>query len=315
MQCLFVFVWNCCSSIQCRVKRRIGKSQQILYIIFSIFILLPAWLPSAPRDFVLEYSEFQKRAAQRQGSLSLPKDQLLSLWNSPEYVAKKVASPLPLAARDQGRNHWLFLRASNALKQIGDLKRKHKEEAELIALQMQIPKETLWWKRIDRRAALRRRLGRKERSLAQKIAGLSRQGLSALNQIDDLDLESAEQTRLLRAALLRNAISNQTALDETEAALKALKDLSRFNPIQKDWVLHYYFAYCLERRLARYRKDTARSERELRKVRKNKNFHLLYSVELRFGKNSDEFREIQRLIKHEELGNPRSSHGPEFYLF
>lgn len=161
--------------------------------------------------------------------------------------------------------------------------------------------EQWYWQEIDRKNAQERYLNRiKIEAKTKSITNFTR-SIDLMDQIRSNDLKSNPDFIEFKSKVFRTYVSTQYDLGNMKPCLPILERyiaLSEGN--RKDIWAHKYLASCyafMEKVLAKYSKS---SEDEIYLYRNKKNESMLKAIELKYGAESAEYKELQRIVQLDE---------------
>lgn len=265
-------------------------------------MILPSIL-AAP-GFNYEYLEIQRIHS----NLNDSKAQIRSTtraWKNQSSDSRPAPLRVRLKHRNSQINQALYERAKNAI-ELCQIQSSHSDhQIALIKKDEESIQAATWWKIIDKKNLQTRQIKKIDKKKSLSIVNHSALGLSALDQIDDLDITQGPAGLKYYQILYRYNISNQIALGQFNKALQNLLKLQLINEQKPDWIMQYYFFLCYKYKYNLAKRNNGVSDLALRKLVKTKNDHLEKSVRARFGEKSPELEKTMEYIRNEELGSPR----------
>ncbi len=230
-------------------------------------------------------------------------------WATFPYPTDLYPGPRPAPAGDLAWNEALYRRALSQYERALDAVNAFREREQELKDERENLREALWWKQIDAVDRIERVEQRVRDRYHRETAQYFRGTFESLDRIDRESLDSSERVVELRKRAYRLYAVHEIALGGFTPALKVLEryqDLPGDPSVREEWPLHYYLSMCYAAQFRRGRANTGVSEVTLRALRRRKNIHKLRAVELRHGRNSEEFRRVFADVRLEELGSPRS---------
>lgn len=161
--------------------------------------------------------------------------------------------------------------------------------------------EQWYWQEIDRKNAQERYLHRiKTEAKTKSVTHLTR-SINLMDQIKSHDLKSNADFIEFKSKVFRTYVSTQYDLGNMKPCLPILERYITLNDEnRKDIWAHKYLASCyafMEKVLAKYSKS---SEDEIYSYRNKKNTSMLTAIELKYGAESAEYKELQRIVQLDE---------------
>ena len=161
--------------------------------------------------------------------------------------------------------------------------------------------EQWYWQEIDRKNAQERYLHRlKTESKTKSITHFTR-SINLMDNIKSNDLKSNPDFIAFKSKVFRTYVSTQYDLGNMKPCLPILERyVALSDENRKDIWAHKYLASCyafMEKVLAKYSKS---SEDEIYSYRNKKNTSMLTAIELKYGAESAEYKELQRIVQLDE---------------
>jgi len=161
--------------------------------------------------------------------------------------------------------------------------------------------EQWYWQEIDRKNAQERYLHRiKTEAKTKSVTHLTR-SINLMDQIKSHDLKSNADFIEFKSKVFRTYVSTQYDLGNMKPCLPILERYITLNDEnRKDIWAHKYLASCyafMEKVLTKYSKS---SEDEIYSYRNKKNTSMLTAIELKYGAESAEYKELQRIVQLDE---------------
>lgn len=167
-------------------------------------------------------------------------------------------------------------------------------------------RDPLWWKETEEAFAETRRQSGIRRRYAVQLAEKYHRVFETLRDLDRTDFRKDQRVTGLKRHAYRQYIMLQTAVGNHGPALEVLDEYAGLADAELEWPMHYYYFVCLRSLFKELLRSTAVREETLVAVRRRKNLHWKRAVELKFTKESDQYREVDRIIAGDENDPPRS---------
>lgn len=160
--------------------------------------------------------------------------------------------------------------------------------------------EKWYWQIVDRRAQTERIVGRKRRTAKiSAVTYLSR----AINDMDDIPkhLHDNPAYRQLLSAIYRSWVIHQFDLGNLPQCIPVLEQYIEIDDNEREYPAHRYLyqSYAFQEKLLE--NHNAGTEAEILHFRRRKNVHLLRAAELKYSKDSPEYREIIEVVNRDEI--------------
>lgn len=226
-----------------------------------------------------------------------------ALWKNPDFkgyhkafqelhqLSKSFANNkfrLALSNYQSGMNTILKMRES--------VEQFRKDEAEKKRLD-----EKWYWQKIDRKTKEERIVAREKLTAKQQAVSYFTKAINHLDEITNPDLrERAEYKRLL-SDVYRAWIIAEYDLQNLPQCIPILELYLEIDDNEKEYPAHKYLASCYAFEENMIRKYGGGSEDQMFKFRYKKNVHLLRATELKYGKNSAEYKHIVNLVNRDEV--------------
>lgn len=167
-------------------------------------------------------------------------------------------------------------------------------------------RDPLWWKEIEEAAEETRRKTGLRKRYAILIAEKYHRVFVTLRDLDRTDFRRDQRVTGLKRHAFRQYIMLQAAVGNYSPALEILDLYAGLPGAETEWPMHYYYFVCLKSLFKELVRSSAVREETLVAVRRRKNLHWKRAVELKFGEDSDQFREVDRIVRGDENDPPRS---------
>ncbi|MFA5518851.1 MAG: hypothetical protein WDA74_06290 [Spirochaetota bacterium] len=161
--------------------------------------------------------------------------------------------------------------------------------------------EQWYWQEIDRKNAQERYLQRIKTEAKTKSVTHFTRSINLMDQIKSHELKSNTDFIDFKSKVFRTYVSTQYDLGNMKPCLPILERYVTLNDEnRKDIWAHKYLASCyafMEKVLGKYSKS---SEDEIYFYRNKKNTSMLTAIELKYGTESAEYKELQRIVQLDE---------------
>ncbi len=181
---------------------------------------------------------------------------------------------------------------------------KMRDEVELYRKQNAEAKhlnEKWYWQIVDRKSREERHIYRmKQKAKLESVTYFTR----AINHLDDIrnpDLREKPAFKRLLSAVYRNWVMYQFDLGNLPQCIPILELYIEIDENEKEYPAHKYLAQCYafqEQMILKYKVGT---EDQMYRFRYKKNVHLLRAAELKYGKDSAEYKHIVNLVNRDEI--------------
>ncbi|MCB1175138.1 MAG: hypothetical protein KDK39_16305 [Leptospiraceae bacterium] len=161
--------------------------------------------------------------------------------------------------------------------------------------------EKWYWQIVDRKSREERFIYRmKQKSKLEAVTYFTR----AVNHLDDIrnpDLREKPAFKRLLSAVYRNWVMYQFDLGNLPQCIPILELYIEIDENEKEYPAHKYLAQCYafqEQMILKYKVGT---EDQMFRFRYKKNVHLLRAAELKYGKDSAEYKHVVNLVNRDEI--------------
>lgn len=161
--------------------------------------------------------------------------------------------------------------------------------------------EKWYWQVVDRKAQEEREIYRMKLKAKQDAVNYFTRAINHLDEIINPDLREKEPFKRLLSAVYRNWVMYQFDLGNIPQIIPVLEHYIQIDENEKEYPAHKYLsqAYAFQEKLImKYGMGT---EDQLLRFRYKKNVHLLRATELRYGRESPEYRHIVSLVNRDEI--------------
>lgn len=171
-----------------------------------------------------------------------------------------------------------------------------KEEAEKKRLD-----EKWYWQRVDRKAREERVVSREKLGAKQMALNYFTRSINHMDEIRNPDLRERPEFKRLLSDVYRNWIMVEYDLQNLPQTIPILELYIEIDDNEKEYPAHKYLAsaYAFEENMIK--KYGGGSEDQMLKFRYKKNVHLLRATELKYGKDSPEYKHIVNLVNRDEV--------------
>ena len=181
---------------------------------------------------------------------------------------------------------------------------KMRDEVELFKKQSEEAKhmdEKWYWQVIDRRAREERTMDRMRRSAKMESVTYFTRAINHMDEITNPELREKTAFKKLISAIYRNWIMYQYDLGNLPQTIPVAELYIEIDENEKEYPAHKFLAqgYAFqETMIKKYRVGT---EDQMMRFRYKKNVHLLRAAELKYGKDSAEYKHIVNLVNRDEV--------------
>lgn len=205
---------------------------------------------------------------------------------SPAYTNNKYR--LALSAYQSGVNTIIKMREKEEL-----LRNDSEQQTRL--------SEKWYWQIIDRKAQETRRIYAMHRKAKIQAVSYFTQAIEHLDDVINKELREKANFKRLLSAVYRNWAIYQFDLGNLPQCIAILELYLQIDENEKEYSVHKYLSQCYafqESVLVKYHLGT---EDERFRFRYKKNVHLLRATELKYGKDSVEYKHIVNLLNRDEV--------------
>ncbi|MCG9873987.1 MAG: hypothetical protein MH321_04280 [Leptospiraceae bacterium] len=171
-----------------------------------------------------------------------------------------------------------------------------KEEAEKKRLD-----EKWYWQKVDRKAREERVVSREKNTSKQSALNYFTRSINHLDEIKNPDLRERPEFKRLLSDVYRNWVMVEYDLQNLPQTIPILELYIEIDDNEKEYPAHKYLAsaYAFEENMIK--KYGGGSEDQMLKYRYKKNVHLLRATELKYGKDSPEYKHIVNIVNRDEV--------------
>lgn len=225
------------------------------------------------------------------------------LWKNPDYrnyegtfaelhkLSKSFANNqyrLSLSAYQAGVNSIIKMRDAVELYK--------KQEAEKKRLN-----EKWYWQVVDRKAREQRVVNRMKREAKMEAVTFFTRAINYLDEITNPNLRERPAFKKLLSALYRNWIMYQYDLGNIPQIIPILELYIEVDDNEKEYPAHKYLAQAYAFQENMVKKYGAGTEDQLFRFRYKKNMHLLRAAELKYTKESPEYKHVVNVVNRDEI--------------
>lgn len=161
--------------------------------------------------------------------------------------------------------------------------------------------EKWYWQIVDRKSSEERHIQRmQQRSKLDAVTYFTR----AINHLDDIrnpDLREKPAFKRLLSAVYRNWVMYQFDLGNLPQCIPILELYIEIDENEKEYPSHKYLAQSYAFQEMMIKKYSVGTEDQMFRFRYKKNVHLLRAAELKYGKDSAEYKHVVNLVNRDEI--------------
>jgi len=225
------------------------------------------------------------------------------LWKNADYRDyNKAFSELHQLSRAFANNKYrLALSAyqsgvNTIIKMRDEVELFRKESAETKYLN-----EKWYWQIVDRKAREERQINDMKRTAKMEAVTYFTRAVNHLDEIRNPDLREKPAFKRLLSAVYRNWVMYQFDLGNLPQCIQILELYIEIDENEKEYPAHKYLAQCYAFQEAMIKKYKVGTEDQMFRFRYKKNVHLLRSAELKYGKESAEYKHVVNLVNRDEI--------------
>lgn len=181
---------------------------------------------------------------------------------------------------------------------------KMRDEVELFRKQSAEAKylnEKWYWQIIDRKAREERQINRKKRTAKLESVTYFTRAINHMDEIKNPDLREKPAFKRLLSAVFRNWVMYQFDLGNLPQCIPILELYLEIDTNEKEYPAHKYLAQCYAFQEQMIKKYNVGTEDQMFRFRYKKNVHLLRAAELKYGKESAEYKHVVNLVNRDEI--------------
>lgn len=226
-----------------------------------------------------------------------------ALWKNPDFKAYNKSFQELHQLSKAFANNKFRLALSNyqsgvniLLKNREWVEQYRKEEAEKKRLD-----EKWYWQKVDRKAREERVIAREKFAAKQMALNYFTRAINHLDEIRNPDLRERPEFKRLLSDVYRNWIMVEYDLQNLPQTIPILELYIEIDDNEKEYPAHKYLASAYAFEEAMIKKYGGGSEDQMLKYRYKKNVHLLRATELKYGKDSPEYKHIVNIVNRDEV--------------
>lgn len=225
------------------------------------------------------------------------------LWKNADYRDyNKAFSELHQLSRAFANNKYRL--ALSAYQSGVNTVIKMRDEVELFRKQSAEAKylnEKWYWQIIDRKAREERQISRKKRTAKLEAVTYFTRAINHMDEIKNPDLREKPAFKRLLSAVFRNWVMYQFDLGNLPQCIPILELYLEIDTNEKEYPAHKYLAQCYAFQEMMIKKYKVGTEDQMFRFRYKKNVHLLRAAELKYGKESAEYKHVVNLVNRDEI--------------
>lgn len=161
--------------------------------------------------------------------------------------------------------------------------------------------EKWYWQVIDRKARQERQIHRKKRKAKLEAVTYFTRSINHLDEIRNPDLREKQPFKKLMSAVYRNWVMYQYDLGNLPQCIPILELYIEIDDNEKEYPAHKYLSQCYAFQENMIKKYGMGTEDQMFRFRYKKNVHLLRAAELKYGKESAEYKHVVNLVNRDEI--------------
>lgn len=181
---------------------------------------------------------------------------------------------------------------------------KMRDEVELFRKQSAEAKhlnEKWYWQIVDRKAREERQIRQMKREAKLEAVTYFTRAINHLDEIQNPDLREKPAFKRLLSAVYRNWVMYQFDLGNLPQCIPILELYIEIDENEKEYPAHKYLAQCYAFQETMIKKYGVGTEDQMFRFRYKKNVHLLRATELKYGKESAEYKHVVNLVNRDEI--------------
>lgn len=224
------------------------------------------------------------------------------LWKNSDYKAyHKAFEELQKLSNAFGNNQYrLALAAYNSgMNTLYKMEERvaafKKEQAEKKRLD-----EKWYWQKVDRKSAEDRWVGREKQAAKLKAVSYFTKAITYLDEIKNPDLRERPEYKTLLSFVFRSWIMAEYDTQNFPQCIPILELYLEIDKNELEYPAHKYLANCyaFEENVL---KKAGGPEDQINRFKNKKNTHLLRATELKYGKETVEYREMVKMVNRDEV--------------
>ena len=205
---------------------------------------------------------------------------------SPAFSNNKYRQAL--AAYQAGMNMILKMRQNE------ELIRKDSEETTRL-------NEKWYWQVVDRKARVERKVRILQRKSKLQAVTYMTRAIQYSDEITNKNLRETPTFKKLLSSLYRNWVIHQFDLGNFGQCIPILELYLQINENEKDFTAHKYLAQCYSFQENLIAKSSLGNEEQILRLKYKKNTHQLRATELKYGKDSQEYKQVVNILNREDI--------------
>ncbi len=287
------------------MNARCLKNRRRSYAALIALLAAPLW--ASPRDFATEYALVFQQGLNDEADRRNRAAQAERSWAMIDRLPETEVAPAGVTPGEVRRNEALYRRAISEFERALESLQSYREGHAMLQAERSALRDPTWWKEQEEQSRLDRVESAMTARFHREQSYWWSRTLGSLEELDRPELRESARVHDLRKRAMRMFAVNLIALGYYAPAIVLLEEYDRFPEVWGEWPLNYYLSRAYGGEFRRARRDRAVPETDLRELRRRKNLHFLRAVELKFGRQSLEWRTSFERVHLEELGSPRSS--------
>lgn len=226
-----------------------------------------------------------------------------ALWKNPDFKGySKTFEELHQLSKAFANNKFRLALSSyqsgvnTVLKMRESVEQYRKDEAEKKRLD-----EKWYWQKVDRKAREERVVSREKFKSKQTAVNYFTKAITHLDEIKNPDLREKPAFKKLMSDVYRSWVMAEYDLQNLPQCIPILELYMEIGENEKEYPVHKYLASCYSFQENMIKRYGGASEDQMLKYRYKKNVHLLRASELKYGKDSPEYKHIVNVINKDEV--------------
>lgn len=160
--------------------------------------------------------------------------------------------------------------------------------------------EKWYWQKVDRKSAEDRWVGREKQAAKQKAISYFTKAINYLDEIKNPDLRERPEFKRLLSYVFRSWIMAEYDTQNFPQCIPILELYLEIDKNELEYPAHKYLANCYAFEENALRKAGG-PEDQINRLKNKKNTHLLRATELKYGKETVEYREMVKMVNRDEV--------------
>ena len=161
--------------------------------------------------------------------------------------------------------------------------------------------EKWYWQVIDRKAREERVIRIMQRKAKLQSVSYFTRSIQYLDEILNKEMREKPVFKQLLSAVYRNWVLHQFDMGNLPQCIPILELYVQIDENEKEYQAHKYLSQCYAFQENLHKKYGAGTEEQFLRFRYKKNVHLLRATELKYGKDSAEYKHIVNLLNRDEI--------------